>query len=105
MKRRDVTARALAERGWALCMGKNDKRYDLEDVARRCREGASVRFNTSTLTKLTFVLVNGEFMLWRKATQDELAAEAKRLDDERWERGLRRIHARNSRTMRRKYGY
>lgn len=105
MKRRDVTARALAERGWAPCRDRENRRYDLEDVARRCREGARVRFNTSALTGLTLVLVDGEVMLWRKATRDELIKEAQSRSDSAWERRLGRIQGKNRRAAHRKYGY
>lgn len=104
MKRRDVTAQALSRRGWAPCRDRENRRYDLEDVAHRCREGARVRFNTSALTGLTLVLIDGEAMLWRKATRDELVKEARNRSDSAWERRLNQIQDKNRRTAHRKYG-
>ena len=98
MTRENITAEALAAKGWQGCYHwteDGEVRWTLEEVVEEIRKGAPVAIEIGTLTKTKFAKVGNVWKLWMEATPDEVAAWEAKVAEERRKKALDRIHAKN----------
>lgn len=90
--------------GWKTCYSEESNhttRYTLDEVVQAVKAGATVEKEVGLVTKSVFININGKAMLFRQATEEELAEQRKAEEQARYERAIKKIHARNRAKARR----
>lgn len=107
MKRSECTKESLCERGWDTCYRRESDsgcyiiKYTFEEVVDAVKAGAKVEKEISLLTNRAYINVNGETMLFRVATEEELEEQKQTEEQARYEKAIKKIHARNRARIRR----
>lgn len=107
MKRSEVTKESLCERGWRTCYRRDSDsgcyitQYTFEEVVEAVKTGTKVEKEVCLITGNIYIHVGGECMLFKKATAEELEEQKQIEEQARYERAIKRIHARNRARIRR----
>ena len=102
MKRSELTVEYLVNSGWNLCYKENSNtRYTYDEVVPVITAGGKVEKEICLLTGRAYIHVNGEVMLVKKATEQELTAQRNAEDDARHERAIKKIQNRNTARLKR----
>ena len=102
MKRNECTKESLCERGWKTCYSEESNhttQYTYDEVVQAVQSGAPVRKEVSVVTQMVFIYIDGRAMLCREATDEEVAKQREVNEQERYEKALKRINARNRSRM------
>ena len=98
MKRFECTAKRLKNDGWFVAYPINsDKPFTYEEIENAIKNGAKVEKEISTITRSVFIKIDNITMMWKPASEEEINAQRKAEENERYQRAIKNIHRRNRR--------